>query len=229
MHSSKTVVLIPARNESATVGSVVQTVIKETGWPVIVIDDASTDNTGQNAQHAGAVVLCLPFRSGAWKAIQTGIRHALTEKYKCVITMDADGQHLADTLHLLHDGLTKKVDVVIGSCPSRVCKKRRIGWLFLRKLTGLPIEDLTSGLRVYNHAAMSLLSSQRAKTIEFQDVGVLMLLRSSGFQIKEIYVPMKNRTVGRSRIYPSWTAVVYYMFKTTLICVQKRNFGGLNQ
>jgi glycosyltransferase involved in cell wall biosynthesis len=224
MHSSDTVVLIPARNESATVGQVVRTVIAKTGWPVVVIDDASTDDTGLVATLAGAIVLQLPFQLGAWGAIQTGIRYALSEEFHYAITMDADGQHLADALPLLHNGLSKRFGVVIGACPSRVNEKRRIGWLFFRKLTGLRIEDLTSGLRAYNHAAMTLLSSRQATLLEFQDIGVLMLLRSAGLHIKEIYVPMENRVVGRSKIYPSWLAIAYYLLKTTLICVRKRSY-----
>lgn len=223
MQLSKTVVLIPAKNESATVGTVVETVIKETGWPVVVIDDDSTDKTCEVAQAAGATVLRLPQSVGAWRAIQSGFKYALAANYSSVITMDADGQHLPDTLRLLHSGLSSRFDVVIGSCPTRVCKKRKMSWLFFRKLTGLQIEDLTSGLRAYNYAAIKLLSSNKARSLEYQDIGVLMLLRSKGFQIKEIYVPMKSRLIGRSRIYHSQAAVASYLLKTTLLCLRKRS------
>ncbi len=222
MYQAQTVVLIPARNESATVGYVVEKVINLTGWPVIVIDDASTDGTGFKARQAGATVIRLPRRTGAWRAIQTGIRYSLSNNFQCAITMDADGQHLAETLQHVHGGLNSKTEVAIGSCPSRMSRNRRAGWYFFRVLTGLRVEDLTSGLRAYNQSAMALLCSNQAALLEFQDIGVLMLLRSAGFQITEIPVPMKKRITGRSKIYSSWVSIAYYILKTTLICVQKR-------
>ncbi len=189
---------------------------------MVVIDDCSSDDTSHVAERAGATVIRLTSRVGAWRAIQAGIRYALKANFTCALTMDADGQHLADTLLRLRNGISNRVSVVIGSCPSRACKKRRMGWLFFRTLTGLRIEDLTSGLRVYDHAALKLLSSRQARSLEYQDIGVLMLLRSGGFEIQEIYVPMEGRVTGRSRTYHSWMAICYYLLKTTLICVRKK-------
>ena len=133
MYSSNPVVLIPARNESATVGQVVRTVITKTSWPVVVIDDASTDDTRLVATLAGAIVLHLPFQLGAWGAIQTGIRYALSAKYDCAITMDADGQgcwsatvqeiQRARQRNLLVNWLTSSI--LSSSAPGRFILHRR--------------------------------------------------------------------------------------------------------
>jgi glycosyltransferase involved in cell wall biosynthesis len=54
-----TTVLIPAYNEEAHIQSVVATA-RDAGFPVLVVDDGSTDQTAQAAEAAGAMVLRLP-------------------------------------------------------------------------------------------------------------------------------------------------------------------------
>ena len=86
-------IVIPARNEAASVGHVIQQ-LKQAGHAhVVVVNDQSTDDTAAIAAALGAVVLNPPLPLGAWGAMQTGIRYALREGYSGVITMDADGQH----------------------------------------------------------------------------------------------------------------------------------------
>ncbi len=62
----KRYILIPAKNEVNTVGKVVSAIKARFAISVVVIDDASTDNTASVARAAGAIVLPLPFSLGAW-------------------------------------------------------------------------------------------------------------------------------------------------------------------
>ena len=87
------IILIPAKNEVNTVGKVISEIKARFIVTVVVIDDASTDETTNVARVAGAIVLQLPFSLGAWGAIQTGLRYALKHGFNIAITMDADGQH----------------------------------------------------------------------------------------------------------------------------------------
>jgi len=217
------VVLIPAHNEAETIRTVVEAVREHTGWPVVVVDDASVDGTAAVARTAGAVVLPLPVTLGAWGAIQTGIRYARRAGYQCAVTMDGDGQHLADSLPgLLSQLRSTDLDVVIGSCPERLSRPRRwLGWV-LRSMTGLQIEDLTSGLRFYNRAALDLLDSPDATLLEFQDLGVLLLLRSARLRIGEFRVSMDRRLYGRSRIFSSSSRILYYIAYNLVLCLGKR-------
>ncbi len=217
------VVLIPAHNEAETISSVVEAVRRHTGWPVVVVDDASGDQTAVAARTAGALVLVLPESLGAWGAVQTGIRYARDAGYGCAVTMDADGQHLADSLPGLVSQLEHgDLDVVIGSCPERLSRPRRwVGWV-LRSLTGMQIEDLTSGLRAYNAAALALLDSPDATLLKFQDLGVLLLLRSARLQIGEFRVSMGRRLYGRSRIFSSSSRILYYLAYNLVLCLGKR-------
>lgn len=219
-------VLIPAHNEAATVGVIVAQVRQYCDQPVVVIDDCSTDDTAEIALAAGASVLSLPLQLGAWGAIQTGLRYALAQGCHLAITLDADGQHepayLAD---LLAPILAGRADVVIGAFPARASRARRIAWRYFRWLTGLRLEDITSGFRAYNHTAMTLLASREASLLDYQDVGVLLILHRRGLRTLEVPVPMQPRTQGASRVFDSWWTVGKYMLQTTVLSLARVGYG----
>jgi len=112
---------------------------------------------------------------------------------------------------------------VIGACPERGSRARHIAWAYFRLLTGFGIEDLTSGFRYYSRDACRVLASEEATLLDYQDVGVLLLLRRAGFGIAEVSVTMLPRQNGISRIFFSWGAVVRYMAETTLLCLARWN------
>ncbi|MCS6996091.1 MAG: glycosyltransferase [Casimicrobiaceae bacterium] len=214
-------VVIPAYNEEATVGEVVADV-KAHGYPdVVVVDDASTDATAERARAAGAIVLRLPLRLGAWGATQTGIRYALRHNYSAVITMDADGQHFASEIQKLLDA-AGGVDAVIGSCPARATRLRRLAWAWFRWITGLRVLDFTSGFRLYRRTALATLAGRRACLLEHQDVGVLHLLAAHRLMVREVSVRMGPRRVGGSRVFSNWGEVARYFSQTTLLAACKR-------
>lgn len=216
------IVLIPAKNEEATVAEVVREVKARYAGEVLVIDDASTDRTAEQARAAGAEVLSLAFSLGAWGAIQTGLRYALRHGYQTAITMDADGQHQADSVAALWETLQRnEADVAVGSFPQRGSRARRLAWSLFRGISGLSLEDLTSGLRAYNRKAIRLLASQKATLLDYQDMGVLLLLHSAGLRIVEVPTVMNSRQAGHSRIFRSWWAVGGYMFHTLTLCTAR--------
>jgi len=216
----KTLIVIPARDETPTIATVVRQ-LRISGWSeVLVVDDHSTDDTGDEARAAGAMVTRPVLASGAWGATQTGMRFALAHGYEAVITMDADGQHeVAEIPHLLarrHDA-----DVVIGAHPERASRLRRIAWWWFRRLTGFELRDLTSGFRHYNRQAMEVMASREATLLDYQDLGALLLLSRAGLRIAEVPVAMSPRAAGRSRVFRSWFVVARYMAVTTLLCLAR--------
>lgn len=215
------IVLIPAKNEAATVAQVISEIRGHFDGDILLIDDASTDHTALVAKNAGAEVISLVFSLGAWGAIQTGLRYAFKHNYQNAFTMDADGQHEAESLPLLRKALSVEGDVIIGAFPQRVSRARRFAWTLFRSLSGLVLEDLTSGLRAYNRHAIRLLASQRATLLDYQDMGVLMLLHGEGLRICEINVPMRQRTDGHSRVFSNWWAVAKYMLFTLILCTAR--------
>lgn len=219
-------VLIPAHNEAATVGEIVREVRRLWGYRVVVIDDCSTDATAAIARAAGATLLPLPMRLGAWGAIQTGLRYALRQGCRLAITLDADGQHEPAQLGALVGPVAAgRAAVVIGAFPARASTARRIAWGYFRWLTGLELEDITSGFRAYDRRAMRLLASRAATLLDYQDVGVLLTLHRHGLRVIEVPVPMQPRAQGVSRVFKSWWSVGNYMLQTSLLCLARVGHG----
>ena len=208
-------VIIPALNEASTVADVVRGA-RGLGCAVFVVDDCSDDGTGSGAREAGATVLRLPFPCGAWNAIQAGLAHALDSgRFDGYLTMDADGQHHPASIPLLLQARAETgAEVVIGSCLERGDALRRAVWRFFSLLTRLPVRDVTSGLRLYTQSAARAALTGEAVMCDYQDLGVLLLLRRRGFSLAETVVTMGRRRCGGSRVFHSPAAVFAYLIKT---------------
>ena len=223
MDTDKIAIVIPALNEAACIANVVNEALNQNVCKVFVVDDFSTDGTAQKAKQSGATVISLASPLGAWGATQTGIRFALQRGHSIVVTMDADGQHPADALADLIEPIRRgEAHFTIGTCPTRGSAMRHIAWWILKRFSGLRFADLTSGLRAYDRGAASILASRQASFLDYQDVGVLVLLRRNRFIGKEVSVTMQDRVAGRSKIFSSWAKVVFYMAYSTLLALSKR-------
>ncbi|GGW82243.1 glycosyltransferase family 2 protein [Alteromonas halophila] len=214
-------IVIPAMNESRTIGTVIRGLREHFSCPIIVVDDASTDNTADIARGEGAIVLPHVTNLGAWRSTQTGIRYALKRGIECVVTCDADGQHPKQALLTLLEKAEEDTDCTIGSCTSRGSTGRHIAWRVFKRLSGLDVSDLTSGLRLYSRPAMRVLASKQATMFEYQDVGVLLMLRKLKMRCTEVDVAMQERKDGISRIFHSWVAVFKYLLYTFILSITK--------
>ena len=219
--------VVPAWNEARSIQDLVRSIKEKYTIDVLVVDDGSSDYSADLAKEAGAEVLQLAMNMGAWTATQTGFRYALSHHYQIVVTMDADGQHFAESIPVLLENLiAREADVVIGANPQRATKNRQISWAFFRFLTAFDIEDFTSGLKAYNRRAMNLMLHRKAHLFDYQDLGALLLMRRYGLKICEVPVLMQKREYGHSRIFSNWWQVFRYMILSTVLCVSKyRNYS----
>ncbi len=216
----KTLIVIPAFNEAENLTKLLPLLIDAVSYDIVVVNDASFDGTAEVVTGLGLQCLTLPLQLGAWGATQTGIRYAQRMNYDLVITMDADGQHLPREVEKLMDlYVNSQADVVIGTFPSRLSRLKKLAWNFFKLLTHIKIEDLTSGFRLYDKRAIKVLSSRQASMLDYQDVGVLLLLLGAGLTIKEVPVKMHDRSDGKSRVFSSWLVVLKYMVQTTTLCI----------
>ena len=106
-------VLIPARNEAATIGHVVRGCVAA-GFAVTVIDDASTDDTAFLAAQAGAGVLTL---TGPYHGKTAALHHALgrlTASAEWLLFLDGDGQHHPADLTRFWS-LRDEADLIVGN------------------------------------------------------------------------------------------------------------------
>ena len=222
-------IVIPALNEESSIQSVIDKLHADGLNNILVVNDCSTDDTAKIVRQNNVDLLDLPIQLGAWLATQAGIRYALENNYQYVITMDADGQHLSQgTLALKKHIKSSKANVVIGTYTQRLSRSKRVAWWFFKTITHLKIEDLTSGFRIYDRKAMQILSSSAASLLDYQDVGVLLLLTKSKMKIAEIEVPMTSRENGKSKIFYSWWMVLKYMVQTTTLCIAKTGINNKN-
>lgn len=144
------VIVIPAFNEAATIGELVTQLRKE--FAVIVVDDASTDNTQYNARQSGALVVQHQKNLGYEAALNTGFKEAaLRFSDGVVITMDADGEHnvnsaLSFKRHFENDAVV----LVLGVRQSVTRVSEKIIGRYLRWRYG--VSDIFCGMKGYDIA-----------------------------------------------------------------------------
>jgi glycosyltransferase involved in cell wall biosynthesis len=143
-------VVIPACNEGAVIASVITELAAAAPWhEIVVVDDGSTDGTGEAARGAGARVVRHPYNKGNGAAVKSGIR-AATGEY--ILIIDGDGQHKPSDALALTSQLGD-YDLVVGarSSATQAGAQRRWGNAALNRLasflTEREIPDLTSGFR----------------------------------------------------------------------------------
>lgn len=145
-------VIIPARNEAAALGSVVAGVRRlYPDCEIVVVDDASTDETAALAYQAGAVIVRQPYRKGNGAAIKAGARAATGD---ILVFMDGDGQHDPADIPRLLAKLDEGYDMVVGArgFSSQANVGRGLANTFYNWLASWMVNqnvaDLTSGFRV---------------------------------------------------------------------------------
>lgn len=156
------VAVIPAYNEAMRIPSVIRAV-KQYVDAVVVVDDGSTDGTGDVARSAGARVLSHMDNSGAGAATMTGVEAARALRADVVITIDADEQHdPADIPALLAPIQAGTADVVFAN---RFGQRNNIP--FIRRVfnaignvvtlvaTGRWVSDSQCGFKVFGPKAVA--------------------------------------------------------------------------
>lgn len=197
-------IIIPAKNEGATIREVVADARRGFAQAeIIVIDDGSTDETGKLAEGAGARVVRHPESLGNGASIKAGARIAQGE---ILMFMDADGQHDAKEFIPLLEKLADGYDMVIGARDSN--SHASAGRLFANGLynafasliSGRRIPDLTSGFRVARAGHFKRFLYLLPNGFSYPTTITMAFLRS-GFPVGFLSVNAGKRT-GKSHIRP---------------------------
>ena len=227
------VAIVPAHNEESSLPHLLGE-LRQAGVDTVVVDDASSDATGQVARASGAAVLSLPVNLGVGGAVQAGFLYAVRNGYDIAVQVDGDGQHDPAQIPLIVAPLARgEADCVIGSrylpaCPDRRYKTpflRRVGMRFstlvLLLATGLRIHDTTSGFRALNRDAFTFFSTEYP--VDHPEAESLLVLHQAGFRFIEVPVTMRFRASGeslfsfiRAALYPMRVVVGFIgiIFKT---------------
>lgn len=203
-------VIVPALNEEGAIARVVADARRALAATVVVVDDGSTDRTGEVARAAGAVVLRHPFNLGVGAAVRTGLRYAVDHGYETVLQLDGDGQHDADDAGGLLSRLEQgDVDVVVGSRfefgydlprPRRLVM-RLLSWIVSRRL-GTTVTDTTSGFRAFAEPAVTHFARVYPADYLSDTVEALLLAADAELRVAEVPVHMRHRTTGTASTNP---------------------------
>ena len=232
----KVLLIIPAYNEAANIQRVVDNLIQDfPQYDYVVVNDGSSDGTGELCMGKGYQVLNLPINLGIGGAVQTGYRYALKYGYDIAVQLDGDGQHDASYVkRLIEPLLSGEADVVIGSRFLRregfqSSRSRRVGINILSDLiwlcTGKRIRDVTSGFRAVNRRFISIYAEDYPSDYPEPEAIITAVMHRG--RVTEVPVVMKEREGGTSSI--TFRKSVYYMIKVTLAILVKRISYGIRR
>lgn len=153
-------VVVPAYNEEMAISdtvSSIQSVLSgnnETDFEIIVVDDGSTDSTGELARKAGAKVVQNIQNLGYGYSIKRGIHAA---QYDTIIITDADGTYPIDRIPDLLQRYRQGYDMVVGARTGSHFRESAIKWplrqifrILVEFTAGRRIPDINSGLRIFS-------------------------------------------------------------------------------
>ena len=214
--TKQTVVVIPTFNEVDNIQRLVPAILEQDGsMSVLVVDDSSPDGTSNAVEKMAAVdsrvaLLRRPQRQGIGPAYIAGFTQALRNGADYVVQMDADFSHPVSMLPRFLE-LIPDYDMVLGSrylmgitvvnWPIERLLISYFGNWYARRVTGLPIADVTGGFKCWRRETLERIQLGRVRSngYAFQ---IEMTYRAwrIGHRIKELPIIFADRTTGESKM-----------------------------
>ncbi|MEM7411689.1 MAG: polyprenol monophosphomannose synthase [Myxococcota bacterium] len=213
---ARCIVIIPTYNEVENLPLLVPQVLDaDAQIEVLVVDDASPDGTGAAADRLAAEservhVLHRDTKEGLGPAYRAGFARALELGADRLVQMDADFSHPPDALPLLL-GALDHADVASGSrylngitvvnWPIERILLSYLGNAYVRRVTGLPVTDTTSGFRCLRREIVERLDvgAIQSNGYAFQ-IEINYRLHRLGARVEEIPFFFLDRTRGASKL-----------------------------
>jgi glycosyltransferase involved in cell wall biosynthesis len=221
----KVCVIVPTYNNHKTLKRVLESVLQYTS-NIIVVNDGSTDTTGQILKsYSHLVQIHHPKNAGKGIALRNGFKKALELNYNYAITIDSDGQHFASDIPDFISILEKEGDVLlIGSrnmTQENIPKKSSFGnkfsnfWFWFE--TGHKLEDTQSGYRLYPLQKIPV----RYFTNKFE-FEIEVIVRSAWKNIAVKNIPIQvlydpTERVSHFRPFKDFTRIS--VLNTVLVCI----------
>ncbi len=245
----KVLIIVPAFNEEKNMGALFDQLCTpeiQSFADILVVNDASSDQTGWIAKKYKVSLVTHVFNLGYGSALQVGYKYAVRRNYDYVIQLDADGQHDISNIASIYDKLTnpgsesKLPDIVIGSRFVEGSKSFKISgikkfsiclftWL-IKKTTGTRITDPTSGLQGLNRRAFTYYSRYGNFDYFYPDANMVIQMLLLGFRIEETSSVMHERTAGVSMHTGLLKQITYMMIMPlSILTVVQRVRKGLQK
>ena len=220
---TKVSVIIPAKDEEATLGNVLDDLNKtivdmpKYEFEVICVDDHSVDATANIARSFGARVVENGRKAGKGMALRAGFEAATGE---ILVMMDADYSHRAEDMPRMLEALTDGVGLVIGSRvvggSEEYTHVRALGNVFLSAMLGLCthryLSDALNGFKVFRRDVFTEYRyTSRAFEIEIEIIANAM---RKGYRIVEVRSHERARAGGemKSRVVRHGTRFLLRIF-----------------
>lgn len=230
-NDSGVLVVIPAFNEQATVAQVVRDV-QSAGFPVLVVDDGSHDQTYHEAISAGAVTVRLPMNFGVGGALRCGFRWAVNNGFHTVVQCDADGQHSPHQIKSLVSFARKNdLHLVIGSrflggstFTSNVVRRipMRMMAALASRASRVRLTDTSSGFRAIREPLLSEFARRFPMHYLGDTFDVTVEAGRSGYRIGELPVSMNERAGGIPSSNTFWS-IVYLLRSFAVLLIGSRD------
>lgn len=202
----KICILIPVYNESKSIANIIRT-LKSGGYDVVVVDDGSSDGSGQIAEQAGAKLISHAKNQGKGASLQDGFDFALKEQYDAVLTMDGDGQHaVSDIVHFLEKARNNPGAIITGNRMQNhqgmPITRLWINWAMSKIISAMchqKIPDTQCGFRLISR---DILKEIKVTSCDYEiETEVLIRASQKGFRIYS--VPIQTIYAGEaSKINP---------------------------
>ncbi|MGM0365122.1 MAG: glycosyltransferase family 2 protein [Actinomycetota bacterium] len=198
---NKIAILIPAYNEEKYIAEVIKNCTKFC-MDIIIVNDGSADRTASIIRSLPQPVSCRiiliehPRNCGKGKSLVTGFNYIVSENYKGVITMDADGQHdINEIPHFMEKLENENPDIIVGNRLDdtkgmpfiRLATNLFTSWL-ISVIAGKKIKDVQSGYRYIN---MKVLKNIKIETTNF-DTEPEILLKAAWLNYNISNIPIST-------------------------------------
>jgi glycosyltransferase involved in cell wall biosynthesis len=198
---------------------------------LLVVDDGSTDGTGDVARAAGIDVLGHDENRGKGQALRSGFSWLAERGFATVVTVDADGQHRAEDAVMLakheapRDALLLGIrDLVRDGAPRPNQFSNRFSNWWVSRFAGVPLADTQCGLRRYPLPATLQLGSD-ARGYGFE-ADLLVRAARRGMPIVQVPVrviyPPKGERISHFRVVADPTRITLRLVHTALTVRRRR-------
>lgn len=217
MSNGRFLVIVPTYNEVENLPRKVPKILaQDPRIDVLVVDDASTDGTGELAAEMEAAnprvhVLRRSAKEGLGAAYLAGFAWGLERNYDLLFEMDADISHPPESLPEMIRA-AEEYDVVVGSryVDGRVTVSNwpmgrllisYFGSWYARTITRMPVRDATGGFNCWRRKVLEGvdLNSIRSNGYAFQ-IELKFRAFRKGFSLVEIPILFRERDSGESKM-----------------------------